>query len=124
MPKPGNRADAIAHDSELFAQLLLIARRIDPDVRSGSMFGCPAIYHGRKMAACVLGSTIGMRVPKSVAIESLESGRARSFQPFGKPAMKEWVQLDGGMRALELDTDLIASAIRYAKANNLQCWDS
>ena len=118
MPRLDISAEPVVHDKHLFEQLLAVARRIDPEIRSGSMFGCPAVYRGRKMATCVYGTEIGMRVPRDVALESVTSGRTMPFQPYGKPAMKEWIKLDGGAQALESGRDLIAAAIAYAEANN------
>jgi hypothetical protein len=111
-------SEPLVHDKALFDLLLDTARRIDPEVRIGSMFGCPAIYHGRKMATCVYGKDIGMRVPKDVALENVSAGRAAPFQPYGKPAMKEWIKLEGGAAALASGRDLIAAAIAFAEANN------
>ncbi|MGB8735482.1 MAG: TfoX/Sxy family protein [Rhodomicrobium sp.] len=106
----------VKHDKKLFEALLGFARAIDPDVRGGSMFGCPAAFHGRKMAACVYGDKIGLKVPEEQANATLASGRAVPFTPYGKAKMREWIMLEGG----ELDKigDLLASALAYAEANN------
>lgn len=114
---------ALKHDRKLFDALLDFARTVDPAVRGGSMFGCPAAFHGRKMAACVYGGKIGLKLPEELAKATLASGRAVPFTPYGKAKMREWIMLaaDGG----ELDKigDLLASAIAYAEANDAKSGD-
>jgi len=111
-------AAPITHDKDLFQSLFTEARRIGPTVRMGSMFGCPAVYQGRKLAACVYGSSVGLKVPAEIASGSLRAGRAAAFRPYGKPAMREWIQIDGGAGAIASSLDLLAAAIDFAKANN------
>ncbi len=111
-------AQAIAHDRDLFQTLVAEARRLGPDVRVGSMFGCPAVFQGRKLAACVYGDGVGLRIPEAIATASLQAGRARAFRPHGKPAMREWIQIDGGAAAIAASLDLLAAAIAFAAANN------
>lgn len=106
------------HDASLFQVLLEQARGLDPAVRTGRMFGCPAVFRGRKMAACVYGDSIGLRVPEAIAAINKRSGRASPFQPFGKREMREWIRLDGGVTAVAAGRDLIAAAITFAEANN------
>ena len=45
------------------------------------MFGCPALYVGRKLAFCVYEDRIGMRVPKAVAARAKSTKSAGAF-PF------------------------------------------
>ncbi len=109
---------ALKHDRKLFDALLDLALRIDPAVRSGSMFGCPAAFHGRKMAACVYGDKIGLKVPEELAKAALASGRAVPFTPYGKAKMREWIMLAAGDGELDKIGDLLALALAYAEANN------
>ncbi len=104
------------HDRALFEELLATLRLMEPHVRTGSMFGCPAVYCGRKLAACVYGSAMGMRVPGSTAAQALKRGLAVPFQPHGMAPMKEWIQIDGA--ALPQATELLAAAVSFATANN------
>lgn len=104
------------HDRALYEELLATLRLIEPHVRTGSMFGCPAVYCGRKLAACVHGTAVGMRVPASTAAQALKRGQAVPFQPHGMAPMKEWIQIDGS--ALPEATDLLAAAVSFAAANN------
>ncbi|MGO9546272.1 MAG: TfoX/Sxy family protein [Rhodomicrobium sp.] len=109
---------AIEHDKQLFDALLVVARAIDPAVRGGYMFGCPAIFHGRKMAACVYGDQIALKVPAALADATLASGRAVPFAPYGRAVMREWIMAGPAIDALDTIRDLIAAAIAYAEANN------
>jgi hypothetical protein len=110
--------DPKTHDLTLFGDLLAKSREIDERVREGRMFGCPAVYHGRKMAACVYGEQIGLRVPDAIAADSLRSGRAKAFRPYGKPAMRQWIQINPGYNTLTVYRDLLGAAIAFAEANN------
>ena len=109
---------ALQHDKHLFEALLNVARKIDPAVRGGSMFGCPAAFHGRKLAACIYGDTIGLKVPETLAKASLASGRAVPFTPYGKPNMREWIMLATCRDELDTIADLLAAALAYAGAKN------
>jgi hypothetical protein len=111
-------AGPIAHDKDVFQLLFTHAHRLDPTARAGSMFGCPAVFHGRRMSACVYGDSVGLRVPEEIASNSLRAGRATAFRPYGRPAMREWVQIDGGACAVAAGQDLLAAAVTFAGANN------
>lgn len=102
----------------LFETLLAESRLRNPEVRAGSMFGSPAVFVGRKMAACVYDGRFALRVPKTVATLSLSEDRATPFRPHGRPAMPEWIALDGGEQALTGKGDLLREAIAFAEANN------
>lgn len=104
-----------AQDRALFEALLAEARLRNPEARAGAMFGSPAVFIGRKMAACVFGGKIGMRVPASVASLSLELGRATAFRPHGRPAMREWIKIEGSGEALTGEGDLLTEAIAFAE---------
>ena len=108
----------LQHDRDLFDGLLRVARPIDASVRSGAMFGCPAIFYGNKMAACVYGKSIGLKVPEDKANEALAAGRATHFNPYGKPNMREWIAIDVAPDDLGKVADIIAIAMAYAKLNN------
>jgi hypothetical protein len=108
----------MTHDLALFEKLFALAATIDPEVRKGNMYGCPAIYKGRKLAACVYGASVGMKVPECVASGAIQKGTATHFQPYGKGKMREWIQLDVGADIVFAQGDLLATAIRYAESNN------
>lgn len=105
------------HDSDLFEAMFALLATLEPEVRRGRMFGCPAAYVGRRMAACVFGAEIGLRVPAGIAGAALGAGRAVPFRPYGRPAMREWLALAGGQAALEGHQDLFAAALAHARAN-------
>jgi hypothetical protein len=109
---------SLAHDKALFNALLARAAFFNPDIRRGSLFGSPAVYVGRRMAICVHGAELGLRVPEALARKSIEDGRARPFQPYGKAPMREWIALGGGPDALNTSDDLLQAALTFAEANN------
>lgn len=106
MPAP------LVHDRALFETLLAEAQLRDSDVRGGSMFGSPALFRGRRMIGCVFGKNIGLKVPAEVAKQALAQGAATAFRPYGKSAMREWIEIDG--QALAERMDLIEQAITFA----------
>jgi len=65
-----------------------------PGVRAGKMFGFPAYYVNDKLFACVYGSGVGVKLPEDFAAALLKRPQIVSFQPMGKPKMKEWVQIN------------------------------
>jgi hypothetical protein len=102
----------------LFDELRRLALACAPDLREGRMFGCPALYAGRKMACCVLGNEVGLRVPQRTADEARTSGRARAFTPYGKRPMREWIALDLPPSGLHRARDLIIQSVEFARKNN------
>ncbi|PWR22525.1 hypothetical protein [Zavarzinia aquatilis] len=111
-------AKAAQHDTALFEAVFAHAAALDPEVRRGRMFGCPSVYRGRRMALCVFGAEIALRVPQDVASAAIEAGRAHPFQPYGRSPMREWIALEGGIAALELHGELAAAALRFARDND------
>lgn len=103
-------------DTEIFAALLARARKNAPDCRAGQMFGAPAVFVGRKMAACALDGAIGLRVPAVVAATAVATGRADHFQPHGRKKMREWIAI--APAAFESCEDLLAQALDFARAND------
>jgi len=109
---------APAHDMALYSALRALALAASPGLREGRMFGCPAIFIGRRMAACVLGAEIGLRIPEDLAEAARAAGRARAFTPYGKPPMREWIALDLTPETLPVAADLIVAAMEFARLNN------
>lgn len=110
-PKP--RIMPIRHDKALFDVLLAEAKLRNPEIRSGSMFGSPALFLGRRMIGCVFGTNIGLKVPADVAANALGEGGVMPFRPYGKPAMREWIEIEGS--SLSRHTSLLGEAIRFAE---------
>lgn len=108
----------IVHNQDLFIALLEKSKWIDPQVRKGNMFGCPAVFHGKRMAVCVYGELLGLKVPEHIATSCIDNGTAISFQPYGKRKMREWIAIRGGLDVLDTHIDLITTAIAYAENNN------
>ena len=66
-----------------------------PLVREGKMFGFPAYYAGKKLAICLYEEGVGMKLPEATVKRLLaEDENAIPFQPYGKPKMREWVQIN------------------------------
>jgi hypothetical protein len=105
-------------DPALWDALRACARALAPDLREGKMFGSPALYVGRRMACCVHGHAVGLRVPASMADVARTSGRARHFTPHGRPPMREWIALDLPPEDLHAAGDLISAALTFAQKNN------
>lgn len=112
------RSHRLTHDQALFDAVLTRAASFNPAIRRGTMFGSPAIYVGRRMAICVYGTELGLRVPETLARRSIEDGRATPFQPHGKAPMREWIALDVGLNALKGYDDLLRAALTFAEQNN------
>lgn len=70
------------------------------------------------MAACVFDGRIATHVPAAIAQPTLGSGRAAPFRPHGRPAMPEWIVIDGGAETLTKKADRLSEAIAFAAANN------
>ena len=81
------------------------------------MFGCPALYVGRKLALCVYEDRIGMRVPEAVATRAKSTKRADTFTPYGKKPMREWIAVTAVEDLAEFQ-DLFEAALRFAGENN------
>lgn len=66
-----------------------------PLVRPGKMFGFPAYYAGKKLCICLYEEGVGIKLPEETANKLLElDHNAVPFQPFGKPKMREWIQIN------------------------------
>ena len=66
-----------------------------PNLRSGKMFGFPAYYAGKKLCICLYEEGVGVKLPEKSAVRLLEEdGNISPFQPFGKPRMREWIQIN------------------------------
>lgn len=82
--------------------------------RRGHMFGHPAIYVGRKLAACAYGHGIGIKLPAVKVDALIADGRATPFQPYGKAPMRRWAHLPASdRRDVTEHEDLIAQAIAH-----------
>jgi len=105
------------HNAALFTELEASCASGPITIRSGKMFGCPALYVGRKMALCVYEDSIGMRVPEAVALEAKAASRASAFTPYGKKPMREWIAVDAPDDLSEF-RDLFDAALLFAQKND------
>lgn len=105
------------HNAALFTELEALCAEGSIATRAGKMFGCPALYVGRKMALCIYEDSIGMRVPEAVALAAKAAGRASLFTPYGKKPMREWIAVDA-LDALPEFRDLFDAALQFAQKNN------
>lgn len=105
----------LGHDRVLFDALVVQVRAIESGIRVGSMFGCPAVFVGRRMAFCVFGSAVGAKVPEAEAARLIASGTAAAFRPYGRSAMKEWIELQATPANAAGLVPVLSVALRYAK---------
>ena len=67
---------------------------VHPAIRPGKMFGFPAYYVGKKLAICLYEDGVGVKLPEKTVNRLLEPDPHTSpFQPYGKPRMREWLQI-------------------------------
>ncbi len=76
---------------EVAAELVRVGESMG--ARTGHMFGYPALYAGRRLAACAYGEGIAMKLPADRVRTLVASGQAGPFQPYGKATMREWIHV-------------------------------
>lgn len=82
---PGYRADVAEVLGRLFAKRSEVNRR--------KMFGFPAFYTAGRLFACVYGDGVGLKLPQERIQELKGKPGIAPFQPYGRPKMKEWIQI-------------------------------
>jgi hypothetical protein len=88
-------------------------------VVAGKMFGYPAYYINRKLFACIYGKGVGVKIPAELAKELLSRQRVVPFQPWGKPQMREWVQINRPTAAdYQNDIDIFRASIEFVRQLN------
>ncbi len=105
----------LLHDVGLFNAVFACVHDKDPSVREGAMFGCPAAFVGAHLAFCVYGSGIGIKLPAPRAAMLVDSGRAFAFQPYGRSAMREWVEIRIPRERVDEIAPVLMEAIEYAR---------
>ena len=66
-----------------------------PGIRPAKMFGYPAYFAHKKLCICLYEEGVGLKLPESAAKHLLETDDNNvSFQPMGKPKMREWIQIN------------------------------
>ena len=107
------------HDYALFGELTEIAQSTNIRFRTGQMFGSPSLYVGKRMAACVYGDRIGLKVPVAVALETVAEAIASPFRPNGRAAMREWIEVNPADVSHDCITKLLIQAFEFAEKNNV-----
>jgi len=105
----------LLHDVGLFETVFACVHDKDPSVREGAMFGCPAVFVGSHLALCVYGSGIGIKLPAERAAMLVSTGRAFAFQPYGRSAMREWVEIRIPRERVGEIAPVLIEAIEYAR---------
>jgi hypothetical protein len=106
-----------AHNMKLYIELVRVISALPISIKEGKMFGCPALYVGRKMALCIDADCIGMRVPEDIAVKAKSLHRAVPFTPYGKKPMREWIAIEPTDDLNEFE-DLFLAALSFAEQNN------
>jgi hypothetical protein len=107
---PGCRADVLE-----WVERLLGSR---PEVTQGKMFGFPAFYTAGRLFACVYGDGIGLKLPQDLVRRLEGKPWITPFQPYGKPKMKEWIQIQHERAdTFTRDSNLFLASIRFVGRN-------
>ncbi|WP_321912101.1 hypothetical protein [Paraburkholderia sp. J11-2] len=107
----------LLHDRALFEALLTHVQTLNVAIREGVIFGYPAIFIDDRVAFCVYGSGIGIRLPAGVAQLMVDRGRAFYFQPYGRSLMREWVEMRVPRDRLDEITHVLSESIRFMRAS-------
>lgn len=110
-----SKPDKIVHDRALFDAVIARLAPSEPDMRAGAMFGSPAIFVGRRMAFCVFGRALGVKLPEA-RTKALIAAGAVAFRPYGKVPMREWIAIEPEKGGIEAALPLLAEAIAYARS--------
>jgi hypothetical protein len=105
----------LLHDVGLFDAVFAYVQDKDPTVHAGAMFGCPAAFVGSNLAFCVYGSGIGIKLPAERAAQLVDTGRAFAFQPYGRSAMREWVEIRIPRERVGEIASVLIEAVEYAR---------
>ena len=83
-------------------------------VRRGQMFGLPAIYAGRRLAACLIEDGVIVRLPEDVARREIQSKRGAPYN-HGARDSRHWVMYRPRTAAAALAlTPVVEAAVRDA----------
>ncbi|CAD6536242.1 hypothetical protein ACFQ3P_18810 [Paraburkholderia sabiae] len=105
----------LLHDVGLFDAVFACIQDKDPSLRAGAMFGCPAAFVGSQLVFCVYGSGIGIKLPAERAAMLVDAGRAFAFQPYGRSAMPEWVEIRIPRERVGEIAPVLIEAVDYAQ---------
>lgn len=105
----------LLHDRALFEALLAHVRLLDDAIREGAIFGYPAIFINDRVALCVYGSGIGMRLPAAFAHLLVDRGSAFYFQPYGRSVMREWVEMRVPRDRLDEISHVLSVSVHFVR---------
>ncbi|SEI63561.1 TfoX/Sxy family protein [Paraburkholderia diazotrophica] len=88
----------LEHSAALLVALRVVACRYDA-ITERKFFGCPAFFVGRRMAACVYGDTIALKLPQLSVTTLLETRGCKQFQPYRRYPMLRWLAFDASSPA-------------------------
>jgi hypothetical protein len=101
------------YDRTIAAALDEVMRDI-PEAKAGKMFGMPGYKVGGKLAVGVYGDTVVLKVGAARTQALIGTGEAGTFVPGHGRAWKEWVSIEGDMKAKRA---LLEEAVRYVAEN-------
>ena len=106
LARPRYRPDVVAVLRGLLAD--------QPGIVEGPMFGLPAFFVAGKLFACAYGDGVGVKLPPERVAALLKLPEATPFRPYGKPAMRAWVQLSrASVEEYVGDLDLLLESARF-----------
>ena len=81
------------------------------------MTGLPAYFVGKKMFACICNGGVGIRLSASEAANlQFSMGNVVPFQPKGRPATREWIQINHENSAdYEKDVEIFRASIEFVR---------
>lgn len=89
-----------------------------PDLRAGKMFGCAAVFRGKRAVLCVFGDALVLTLPDAKVEALVATPGYQRFMPGGR-IMRGWVMLDARRAdALAPQGSLLDDGIAYAEAKD------
>lgn len=101
------------HDKALF-QRWVDELELDHEFRTGSMFGTPAAFVGKRLAFGVYEANLCSKLPPEQVQKLLQSGVGHPFRPFGRPVMRGWISLSPTEVPHDQLRELLIASLRFA----------
>ncbi|WP_036019767.1 hypothetical protein [Paraburkholderia mimosarum] len=103
----------LEHSAALLVALQVVACRYDVVVER-TFFGCPAFFVKRRMAACVHGDTLALKLPQLSVAALMQTPGCSFFQPHGRRPMPRWLAFEASSPAFASLEDLFEEAVSFA----------
>ncbi|MEX3916398.1 hypothetical protein AB4Y43_09200 [Paraburkholderia sp. BR10872] len=103
----------LEHSAAMLVALRIVACRYDV-IAERKFFGCPAFFVRRRMAACVYGEMIALRLPQLSVAALMKTPGCSSFQPHGRGPMRRWLAFEARSPAFTSLEDLFEEAVSFA----------